>query len=138
MGRRQKLERTELWQALEDASASSSLIYLTILPEDIATPDQNQRELIALSLEGKLLSSPALEFYSRVGMYDFLGVSLITVDELMRWFGTCTDARCGLAAVGSGGLAVAEMLMVGTAEASRQDRMKFAFRLIDDRVVPAT
>jgi hypothetical protein len=133
----QKLERTELWKTLQDASASSSVIYLTTLPEDVTTQDRQERESIARRIEAKLRSAPSLEFYSRVGMYDFVGVSSTTVDGLLDWFGGCTDTRCGLAAVGIDGLAVTEKLMVGTSGASRQNREKFAFRMVDDWVVPA-
>jgi len=132
-----ELERTELWQALQDAAASSAVIYLTILPEDVATQDWQERESIALRIAAKLRSAPSLEFYSRVGMYDFVGVSSTAVGALADWFGVCTDARCGLASVGSNGLAVVEKLMVGTSEASRQNRGKFVFRVVDGWVVPA-
>jgi hypothetical protein len=137
MDRKRKLEPAELWHALGKASASNSVIYLTMLPEDVATRDDREREELALGLEEKFLSSPALEFYSRVGMYDFMGVSSATMDRLVRWSIACTPARCGLSEAGKDGLAVAEILMVGTSEASRQNRRIFAYCLVGGQMIPA-
>lgn len=132
-----KLERGDLWRALKGAARASSIVYLTTLPEDVSTQDSGEREDLADRLEAKVLTAPYLQFYGRVGMYDFLGVGSATVDALLDWFGETAEGRCGVASVGNDGLTSAEQLMIGTSEASRQNRNHFAFRLTNGWVRPA-
>lgn len=135
MVREGRMEPQELWEALKDWSEGSA-VYVTSLPEDVSCQEGEEREGEARRIGSRLCSVPSLVFYSRVGMYDYLGVSRLPVEALRDWFGNSSDMRCGLAVLGKNSLKTIEILMMGTVEAARQDRGKYAFRLVDGWVVP--
>ena len=132
-----KVERAELWKALQSTAGFHTIIYAMVLAEDVAATTTEQREDLAGRIETKLMSAPSLEYYGRVGMSEFIGVTSEGFERVLQWCRQFDDFRYGVALAGADGLASAERLMIGTAECSRQNQGEHAFYLADDRVVPA-
>lgn len=132
-----KVERADLWKTLQSVAGFHAIIYTMVLAEDVAATTTEEREELARKIESRLMSAPLLEYYGRVGMYAFIGVTSERLEGVLRWCRQFNDFRCGVALAGADGLASAEKLMIGTAECSRQNRGEHAFYLADDWVVPA-
>ncbi len=117
----------EMWKQLRTAASSTTAVFACIPAEFVSATEPEQREQIASRSQDAFLRVPGLESFSRVGMYDFVGVSHAGYAALLDWAhrrsAIAKDAdgalRWGFAQAGQDGLATIERLMGGTNEAAR-------------------
>src|SRR5690606_7146712 len=116
-----------MWEQLRTATSWTSEVFACIPAEFVSTKKPERREQIASQAQDVFLSVPGLENYSRVGMYDFVGVSRAQHRALLDWAERRSAVakvadwalRWGFAQAGKDGLATVERLMTGTNEAAR-------------------
>src|SRR5690606_3385960 len=79
------IDRKDIWERLEQLSSGELPVFARILPDDVADLTVDGRLNLAKDLELVFTGIPGLNFYSRIGMFDFIGVSESAWDTLVPW-----------------------------------------------------